>query len=74
MKNKCDVCGTEVEFGDGGGAALMMAFCVSHSTSLTNISFCKDCYQLLLKEPLKKLAENCCIELTFEEDENALQG
>lgn len=59
--NKCQLCNNEVDI-DNGGAAIMIAFCRNHSTNLTNISFCSSCYNALLKEPLKRLADAACVE------------
>ena len=57
----CQLCNRDVDI-NSGGAALMIAFCRNHSTNLTNISFCKDCYNALLKEPIRKLADAACVE------------
>lgn len=59
--SECQLCKKEVDV-NGGGCALMVAFCRNHSTNLTNISFCRDCYNALLKEPLKRLADAACVE------------
>lgn len=59
--NNCQLCSKDVDI-NNGGAALMIAFCRNHSTNLTNISFCKDCYNALLKEPIRRLADAACVE------------
>lgn len=56
MNGKCDICGGAVDF-DGGGAALMMAFCYDHSTTMTNYSYCAECYKALVEKPLMVLSE-----------------
>lgn len=67
--NECQLCKKEVDVNDGG-CALMVAFCRNHSTNLTNISFCRECYDALLKEPLKRLADAACVEWYGVEDDD----
>ena len=59
--NECQLCKKEVDV-NNGGCALMVAFCRNHSTNLSNISFCRDCYKALLQEPIRKLADAACLE------------
>ena len=66
---KCQLCGNAVNI-NNGGAALMIAVCRNTCTNLTNVSFCKDCYNALLKEPIKKLAEAACVEWYGIDDES----
>lgn len=60
-ENKCQICDEDVDI-NSGGAALMITFCRNHFTNMTNICFCKDCYNALLKEPIKRLADAACVE------------
>ena len=66
--NNCQICGNEADI-INGGCALMVAFCRNHSTNLTNISFCKDCYNALLKEPIRRLADAACVDWYDIDDE-----
>lgn len=66
--NRCQICGKEVDV-NNGGCALMVAFCRNCSTNLTNIGFCGECYNALLKEPIKKLADAACVEWYGIDDE-----
>lgn len=63
----CNCCGKEVDF-EQGGAALMIAFCVNHSTTLTNVAFCGECYKALVEENLKKLDGSATLMLNFGEE------
>lgn len=67
--NECQLCKNEVDVNDGG-CALMVAFCRNHSTNLTNISFCRDCYKALLQEPIRRLADAACVEWFGVEDDD----
>lgn len=67
--NECQLCKGEVDVNDGG-CALMVAFCRNHSTNLSNISFCRDCYKALLQEPIRKLADAACLEWYGVEDDD----
>lgn len=67
--NECQLCKKEVDINDGG-CALMVAFCRNHSTNLTNISFCRDCYKALLQEPIRRLADAACVEWFGVEDDD----
>ena len=49
--NKCDACGEQIDYSNGS-VALMMAFCREHETTLTNVSYCKECYENLAKKHL----------------------
>ncbi len=54
--NNCQICGNEVDIASGG-CALMVAFCRNHSTNLSNISVCNDCYDNLVKRHIKGLSD-----------------
>lgn len=66
--NGCNICGEEVDV-NNGGCAIMLAFCRNHSTTLTNVSFCRDCYYLLIEDHLKKLNENARLHINFGKEE-----
>lgn len=53
---KCTVCGKETNVHNDGGIAIMMAVSYGHSTSFLNNSYCKDCYEKLIKKHLIKLS------------------
>ena len=65
---KCNCCGKPVDFGQGG-VALMLAFCVNSSTTLTNVAFCGKCYKALVEGNLKKLDGSATLGLCFGEVE-----
>lgn len=67
--NECQICKKEVDV-NNGGCALMVTFCRNHSTNLTNISFCRDCYKALLQEPIRRLADAACVEWFGVEDDD----
>lgn len=67
--NECQLCKKEVDV-NNGGCALMVAFCRNHSTNLSNISFCRDCYKALLQEPIRRLADAACVEWLGVEDDD----
>lgn len=54
--HNCNICGKPASVGDGG-CALQMAFIRKGSTTLTNISFCAECYDNLLREKLKAFVD-----------------
>lgn len=66
MDKKCDICGSDVAF-ENGGAALMVAFCHDHSTTMSNMAYCPDCYKMFVEKPLKKLSDKACLNIPFEE-------
>lgn len=66
MNTKCNICGDEVDF-DNGGAALMMAFCYDHSVSLNNVSYCADCYKMFVDGPLRILSGKARLEIPSKE-------
>lgn len=68
MNNRCNICGGEVDYLNGG-CALQIAFCRKHSTSLTNVSFCAECYDKWVKEPLSMLNHAAGLELMLDEQE-----
>lgn len=68
---KCHLCGNAFNI-NNGGAALMIVVCRNTYTNLTNVSFCEDCYNALLKEPIKKLAEAACVEWYGIDDDSTL--
>lgn len=51
---KCCICGDAIDH-ENGAASLMMAFCYNHSTTLTNVSYCGECFERLVKGPLGRL-------------------
>lgn len=54
MNKKCDICGGEIDF-DNGGAALMVAFCYDHGTTLSNNAYCGECFNMFLRKPMSVL-------------------
>lgn len=62
--NRCNICGEATE--DNLGCALMMAFCVEHTTNLTNVTFCKECYGKYVEGNLIKLSHSAQLRLEFE--------
>ena len=66
--NKCELCGKEVDF-VAGGCALMMAVCRKHNTNLINQSYCAECYDQFLADPLHELADKACLNLILEDGE-----
>lgn len=67
MNVKCNICDGEVDF-KAGGAALMMAFCDEHSTTLSNMSYCAECYKMLVDKPLRILNDKACLNIPFKEE------
>ena len=63
----CNCCGAEVDIVNGG-CALLMAFCRKHTTTLTNIALCRDCYEALIDEDLRKLNVNAGLGIVFDDD------
>ena len=68
---KCQLCGNNVDI-NNGGAALTITIFRNNWANLTDVSFCKNCYDALLKEPIKKLAEAACVEWYGIDDESVL--
>lgn len=68
MNGKCDICNGNVDF-DNGGAALMMAFCYDHGTTMSNMSYCAECYKMFVDGPLRTLSDKACMNIPFEEVE-----
>lgn len=66
-KTKCGICGREVDY-LGGGCALMMAFCRKHDITLSNVSYCAECYDNLLKGKFKAFVDAACLEIGGMED------
>jgi len=66
MNGKCDICGGAVDF-NGGGAALMMAFCYDHTTTMTNNAFCAECYKMFVEKPLMVLSEKAGLKIPLPE-------
>lgn len=67
MKNKCNICGGEVSYQDGG-VALMMAFCIKNTTNLINLSFCNECYNVLLEKPMHDLNTAGGLNINFQDE------
>ena len=60
----CNLCGADVDF-EHGGAAIMLAFCRGHSTTLTNVAYCAECYENMMHEDLSRLNANCNLGIDF---------
>lgn len=71
--NKCEICGKEVDF-VAGGCALMMAVCRKHNTNLINQSYCAECYDQFLADPLHELARKAALNLILEDVEEIANG
>ena len=67
MDKKCEICGGAVDF-QNGGAALMVVFCYDHSTTMTNMSYCAECYKMFVEGPLMKLSDKAYLNIPFEEE------
>ena len=70
MSNECNICGCEVDYEDGG-CAIMMAHVYDHTTSLINVSYCKDCYRKFVFKPLRQLNTAGFMNMLLEEKEDA---
>lgn len=72
MSNKkvdnCCICGGELDY-DNGSAALMLAFCYNHAITLTNVSFCGECYKRFIQKPLAMMSEGAGMNIPTGEDE-----
>ena len=67
MNGKCDICNGNVDF-DNGGAALMMAFCYDHSTTMSNMAYCSECYKMFVDGPLRILSDKSGLNIPFKEE------
>ena len=68
MVNNCSICNEAVDV-NNGGCAIMLAFCRNHSTTLTNVSFCKECYDLFVDKNLRELDKTAYLKICFGEEE-----
>lgn len=68
-KIKCNLCGREVDV-QAGGCYLQIAICQGHTTSMISTSFCKECYDEHLDEPMRALDEHGRLGMYFDEKEN----
>ena len=69
MRNSnCAICGCNVnEIGKGKGYALMFTFVGKAFTTMSNITYCKDCYENIVENRLKEC--NAAMNLgIFDED------
>ena len=62
--NPCRICGAAVDF-ERGGAAIMLAFCRGHSTTLTNVAYCAECYKTVVHDDLSRLNANSNLGIDF---------
>lgn len=62
----CNLCGGPVDY-QNGGAALMMAFCYDHSTTMSNMAFCAECYKMFVDGPLRILSDEVGLNIPFKE-------
>lgn len=60
--HNCNICGKSVNIFDGG-CAMQMTFIRKGSTTLTNISFCAECYDNLLREKFKAFVDAAHMEV-----------
>lgn len=67
-RTKCNICGAEVNYFTGG-CALQFAFCRKHDITLSNISFCAECYKNLLADKWKAFVDAGCLEVGGMDDD-----
>lgn len=60
----CKCCGAPVDI-ENGGCAIMIAFCRQHTTTLTNVAFCAECFENLVREDLTKLNANAGLQIAI---------
>lgn len=56
MSVLCEICGHSVDY-ENGGAAIMIAFCHDHGTTMSNMSYCGKCFDEMIRKPLARLSE-----------------
>lgn len=67
--SKCNTCGDNVDFANGG-IALMIAFVHGRTTSLTNVAICGCCYRKHgIDKAIKNLDESARLHFEFPENE-----
>lgn len=70
MSVLCEICGHSVDY-ENGGAALMVAFCRNHGTTLSNMSYCGRCFDETIRKPLANLNNAARLNIPLEDaDEN----
>lgn len=72
MSNRCNICDCEVDY-EGGGCAIMMAHVYDHTTSLINVSYCKDCYRKFVFKPMRQLNAAGYMNILLEEDSDGTE-
>lgn len=60
--HNCNICGKPASIYNGG-CAMQMAFIRKGSTTLTNVSFCAECYDDLLREKFKAFVDAANMEV-----------
>ena len=60
--HNCNICGKPASI-DNGGCAMQMAFIRKGATTLTNVSFCAECYDNLLREKFKAFVDAANMEV-----------
>lgn len=61
---KCNICDKQIDE-DYGGVALMLAFCINHTTNLINVALCESCYKMYADEPMRMLNDRCLLDINF---------
>lgn len=66
MSVLCEVCGHNVDY-ENGGAALMVAFCYDHGTTMSNMSYCGKCFEEMIRRPLGELSKVARLNIPLED-------
>jgi len=70
---RCNLCDGDVDI-TSGGCAIMMAFCRKHTTNLINVSFCSECYEKFLAEPMRILNDAASLNIILDDEEQEVNA
>lgn len=66
MMNKCEICGAELKQGYGNAICITVCSSINHSTSISNLSYCDDCFKRVVYKPLRELDDKARLNIMFD--------
>lgn len=64
--NKCQICGAELKRGDQNAICITVCSSINHSTNISNLSYCNECFKRIVYQPLKELDNKARLNIVFD--------
>lgn len=69
--SKCEICGSKLKRGTGNAICITVCSSINHSVSISNMSYCNECFKRVVYKPLRELDDKARMNIVFDGIEEA---